>query len=105
MKRVAMLFAVAMMFGIGLFQADAPQPGMSQASALTCYSGGQAYGKVASGTTISKAKERARKKWRDYAIQLMGTSRVSWDLAKYRGYSCNKAGLQYCRAIATPCLD
>jgi hypothetical protein len=29
MKRVAMPFAVAMMFGIGLFQADAPQPGMS----------------------------------------------------------------------------
>lgn len=104
MKRVAMLFAVAMMFGIGLFQADAPQPGMSQASALTCHSGGQAYGKVASGVSISKAKERARGKWRDYAIQLMGTSRVSWNQAKYRGYSCDKKGLWYCRAIATPCI-
>jgi hypothetical protein len=104
MKTMATLFAMALVFGIGLFQTDAPQPGISQASAKYCFKGGQVYGKVASGVRKSKAKERARKKWRDYAVKLMGTTRVGWDWAEYRGYSCDKKGIWYCRAIATPCL-
>jgi hypothetical protein len=73
-------------------------------AASVCYKGGQAYGKVASGVRKSKAQERARGKWNDYARSLMGTSRANWNNAKYRGYHCDKKGIWYCRAIATPCI-
>lgn len=104
MRKAAMLGAIGFAFALGLFQADTPQPGISQAEAKVCYKGGQAYGKVASGVRQSKAKERARGKWRDYAVKLMGTTRVNWSSAMYQGYSCKKKGIWYCRAIATPCL-
>ena len=104
MKKFAMLFAMTLVFGFGLFQADNSASGVSQAEAKSCFKGGQVYGKVASGVKKSKAQERARGKWRDYAMQLMGTSRVGWDWAEYRGYSCDKKGIWYCRAIATPCV-
>ena len=100
------LATLALASAIGLGTPVVPGPlgaGEAQAAAV-CYSGGQAYSKVASGVRKSKAQERARGKWNDYAMSLMGTSRANWNNAKYKGYHCEKKGIWYCRAIATPCI-
>ncbi|MBU2534060.1 MAG: hypothetical protein KKB37_15065 [Alphaproteobacteria bacterium] len=81
-----------------------PVGSVTAEAASVCYKGGQAYSKQASGVRKSKAQERARGKWNDYARSLMGTSRANWNNAKYRGYHCKKSGIWYCRAIATPCI-
>jgi hypothetical protein len=95
----------AAVLSFGLLQGGQPQLGVSEAQAASvCFKGGQTYGKRASGVRKSKAQERARSKWNDYAMSLMGTSRANWNNAKYRGYHCNKKGIWYCRAIATPCI-
>lgn len=95
--------AAALMLGAALLL-NGPMA-TKPAEAAVCFSGGQVYGKIASGVRQSKAKERARGKWRDAAIQYMGSTRAgNWNNAKYRGYHCNKKGIWYCRAIATPCM-
>lgn len=89
----------------GLVQVGTVAISTSGASAAVCFKGGQAYGKAGVAAKQSKAKARGRKHWRNYAIKLMGTTRVGWDWAKYRGYHCKKKGLLwYCNAIATPCV-
>jgi hypothetical protein len=87
-----------------LFLPLATPVGQAEAK-LQCFTGGQVYGKIASGVSKSKAKERARRKWGDAAEKYMGTSRArNWGNAKFQGHSCDKKGIWYCRAIATPCV-
>ena len=96
--------AAALLLGAGLLLAI-PTVSNPVEAATVCFRGGQVYGKIASGIRQSKAKERARGKWRDAAIRYMGSTRAgNWNSAKYRGYSCTKKGIWYCRAIATPCM-
>ena len=105
MTHVTKFAFAAAIISFGLMQGDVGQFGVTQAhAAAVCYKGGQAYGKRASGVRKSKAQERARKKWNEYAMSLMGTSRANWNNAKFKGYHCEKKGIWYCRAIATPCI-
>lgn len=104
MKSNTVFLGAALSLGLAVAVAGMLASSPANAAGKVCYKGGQAYSKIASGARKSKAKERARRKWNDYAMRLMGTSRANWNNAKYRGYHCNRKGIWYCRAIATPCI-
>ena len=104
MSRNIGLSAAGALVAVGLLTAGG-QTMVSPAEAAYCHKHGQLVTKERTGTRQSKAKERARDTWNKAARKLMGTSRVHWNWAKFRGQPCRKkAGLWYCRAVATPCL-
>lgn len=61
-------------------------------------------GSRASGVRQSKAKQRARKKWRDKAVSVKGGRWGDWSIASHKSYDCRRAGIWYCNAKAVPCL-
>lgn len=61
-------------------------------------------GARASGVREAKAKQRARKKWRDKAVSIKGGRWGDWSIASSKSYDCRRAGIWYCNARAVPCL-
>ncbi len=58
---------------------------------------------VAKAKKLSKAKQRARRKWQTKAA-LVGLSYRKWDWARVRHYDCTKKGKwHHCRAAGYPC--
>ena len=62
-------------------------------------------GKQASAATLSKAKERARRKWSEKAVAVYTSRGGNWSIARQKEYNCGRAGLYYCRARAVPCIN
>lgn len=81
--------------------ANAGRPATAAPSGEVCK--GYLHSNVAKAKKLSKAKQRARRKWQTKAA-LVGWSYRKWDWAHVRHYDCTKKGKwHHCRAAGYPC--